>query len=143
MEELLELKGFLLSGNISDALLLVEEMTEMSKDDKINKISSYAKIVILHLIKRAAEKRTTRSWDLSIKHAVNEIQKTNRRRKAGGKYIADSELFETFNEAYPFALDLAAAEAFGGHYESTELGAMVDRDLVIQEAIALVSGGDV
>lgn len=143
MEELLELKGFLLSGNISDALLLVEEMTEMSKDDKINKISSYAKIVILHLIKRAAENRTTRSWDLSIKHAVNEIQKTNRRRKAGGKYIADSELFETFNETYPFALDLAATEAFGGHYESAELGAMVDRDRVIQEAIALVSGGDV
>jgi hypothetical protein len=140
MEELLELKGFLLSGNISDALLLVEEMTEMSKDDKINKISSYAKIVISHLIKRAAEKRTTRSWDLSIKHAVNEIQKTNRRRKAGGKYIADSELFETFNEAYPFALDLAAVEAFGGHYESAELGAMVDRDRVIQEAIALVLG---
>ena len=140
MEELLELKGFLLSGNISDALLLVEEMTEMSKDDKINKISSYAKIVILHLIKRAAEKRTTRSWDLSIKHAVNEIQKTNRRRKAGGKYIADSELFETFNEAYPFALDLAAVEAFGGHYESAELGAMVDRDRVIQEAIALILG---
>ncbi|MEI6331952.1 MAG: DUF29 family protein [Pseudanabaena sp.] len=140
MEELLELKGFLLSGNISDALLLVEEMTEMSKDDKINKISSYAKIVILHLIKRAAEKRTTRSWDLSIKHAVNEIQKTNRRRKAGGKYIADSELFETFNEAYPFALDLAAVEAFGGHYESAELGAMVDRDRIIQEAIALVLG---
>ncbi|MFM7603277.1 MAG: DUF29 family protein [Pseudanabaena sp.] len=140
MEELLELKGFLLSGNISDALLLVEEMTEMSKDDKINKISSYAKIVIMHLIKRAAEKRTTRSWDLSIKHAVNEIQKTNRRRKAGGKYIADSELFETLNEAYPFALDLAAVEAFGGHYESAELGAMVDRDRIIQEAIALILG---
>ena len=140
MEELLELKGFLLSGNISDALLLVEEMTEMSKDDKINKISSYAKIVILHLIKQAAEKRTTRSWEMSIKHAVNEIQKTNRRRKAGGKYIADSELFETFNEAYPFALDLAAVEAFGGHYESAELGAMVDRDAIINQVIALVSG---
>ncbi|MFM7439152.1 MAG: DUF29 family protein, partial [Snowella sp.] len=84
MEELLELRTLLMGGNISDALLLVEEMTEMSKDDKINKISSYAKIVILHLIKRAAEKRTTRSWDLSIKNAVNEIQKTNRRRKAGG-----------------------------------------------------------
>jgi hypothetical protein len=62
MEELLELRTLLMGGNISDALLLVEEMTEMSKDDKINKISSYAKIVILHLIKRAAEKRTTRSW---------------------------------------------------------------------------------
>jgi len=96
MEELLELRTLLMGGNISDALLLVEEMTEMSKDDKINKISSYAKILILHLIKRAAEKRTTRSWDLSIKNAVNEIQKTNRRRKAGGQYIADSELFEAF-----------------------------------------------
>jgi hypothetical protein len=48
MEELLELRALLMGGNISDALLLVEEMTEMSKDDKINKISSYAKIVILH-----------------------------------------------------------------------------------------------
>jgi hypothetical protein len=83
MEELLELKGFLLSGNIHDALLLVEEMTEMSKDDKINKISSYAKILLLHLIKRSAEQRTTRSWELSIKDAVNEIQTTNQRRKAG------------------------------------------------------------
>jgi hypothetical protein len=117
-------------------------MTEMSKDDKINKISSYAKIVILHLIKRAAEKRTTRSWDLSIKNAVNEIQRTNRRRKAGGKYIADSELFETFSEIYALALDWAAAEAFGGHYESAELGAMVDREAIINQAIALVSGDD-
>jgi hypothetical protein len=142
MEELLELRTLLIGGNISGALLLVEEMTEMSKDDKINKISSYAKIVILHLIKRAAEKRTTRSWDLSIKNAVNEIQKTNRRRKAGGKYIADSELFETFSEIYALALDWAATEAFGGHYESDDLGAMVDREAIINQAIALVSGGD-
>jgi hypothetical protein len=96
----------------------------------------------LHLIKRAAEKRTTRSWDLSIKNAVNEIQRTNRRRKAGGKYIADSELFETFSEIYALALDWAATEAFGGHYESDDLGAMVDREAIINQAIALVSGGD-
>ena len=141
MEELLELKELLVDGNVSDALLLVEEMTEMSKDDKINKISSYAKILLLHLIKRAAEGRTTRSWDLSIKNAVNEIQKTNRRRKAGGKYLADLELWEALNETYDLALDLAAAEAFGGHYESADLGGMVARDRVIQGAIALISGG--
>lgn len=50
MEELLELKTLLIHGNIPDALVLVEEMTEMSKDDKINKISSYAKILLMHLI---------------------------------------------------------------------------------------------
>jgi hypothetical protein len=140
MEELLELKGFLLSGNISDALFLVEEMTEMSKDDKLNKIYSFAKILLFHLIKQRAENRTTRSWDLSIKNSVREIQRTNQRRKAKGNYCEPSELRETIEEAYEIALDLAAVEAFGGHYESAELGAMVDRDRVIQEAIALILG---
>lgn len=51
MEELLKLKILLTQGNIPDALLLVEEITEMSKDDKINKINSYVKILLLHLIK--------------------------------------------------------------------------------------------
>ena len=143
MEELLELKGFLLSGNISDALLIVEEMTEMSKDDKLNKIYSFAKILLMHLIKQRAENRTTRSWDLSIKNSVREIQRTNQRRKAKGNYCEPSELRETIEEAYDIALDAAAGEAFEGKYESAELGVMVDRDRIIQEAIALVSGGDV
>ena len=92
MEELLELKTLLTEGKVSDALALVDEMTEMSKDDKINKISSYAKILLLHLIKQQAEKRSTRSWDLSIENAVDEIQKINRRRKAKGTYLSDEEL---------------------------------------------------
>jgi len=142
MEELLELKGFLLSGNISDALLLVEEMTEMSKDDKLNKISSFAKIILLHLIKRQAEGRTTRSWDASIENAVYEIQKTNRRRKAGGNYLTKDELWEAINDAYRVALSGAAAEAFGGCYTVNQLAAMVDREVIIEQAIALISGSD-
>jgi hypothetical protein len=140
MEELLELKGFLLSGNISDALLLVEEMTEMSKDDKLNKIYSFAKILLMHLIKQRAENRTTRSWDLSIKNSVREIQRTNQRRKAKGNYCEPSELREALEDAYDIALDAAAGEAFEGKYEAFELGAMVDREAIIQEAIALIAG---
>ena len=140
MEELLELKGFLLSGNISDALFLVEEMTEMSKDDKLNKIYSFAKILLLHLIKQRAENRTTRSWDLSIKNSVREIQRTNQRRKAKGNYCEPSELRETIEEAYEIALDAAAGEAFEGRYEADALGAMVDREAIINQAIALISG---
>ena len=70
MEELFTLKELLLSGNVTDALVLVEELTEMSKDDNLNKIFSFGKILLLHLIKQAAEKRKTRSWDLSIANAV-------------------------------------------------------------------------
>ena len=143
MEELLELKGFLLSGNISEALLLVEEMTEMSKDDKLNKIYSFAKILLLHLIKQRAENRTTRSWDLSIKNSVKEIQRTNQRRKAKGNYCEASELRETIEEAYEIALDAAASEAFEGRYEASELAAMVDRQEIINQAIALVSAANV
>lgn len=143
MEELLELKGFLLSGNISDALFLVEEMTEMSKDDKLNKIYSFAKILLLHLLKQRAENRTTRSWDLSIKNSVREIQRTNQRRKAKGNYCEPSELRETIEEAYEIALDAAAGEAFEGRYEADALGAMVDREAIINQAIALVSSGNV
>ncbi len=62
------------------------EMTEMSKDDKLNKIYSFAKILLLHLIKQRAENRTTRSWDLSIKNLVREIQRTNPWSKAKGNY---------------------------------------------------------
>ncbi|MEA5617365.1 DUF29 family protein [Cronbergia sp. UHCC 0137] len=138
MEELFQLKEFLLNGNIHEALLLVEEMTEMSKDDKLNKIFSFAKILLLHLIKQKAENRTTRSWNLSIKNAIKEIQRTNQRRKAQGYYCQPSELRETLEDAYGIALDAAAKEAFEGKYESENLGTMVDRKAIIDQAMGLI-----
>lgn len=143
MEELLELRTLLIGGNITDALLLVEEMTEMSKDDKLNKIFSFGKILLLHLIKQTAENRTTRSWDLSIKNSVREIQRTNQRRKSKGTYCEPSELRETLEDAYDIALDAAAREAFEGKYESEVLDKTIDRSAIIDRAIALISGDDV
>jgi len=142
MEELLELKELLVSGNISDALLLVEEMTETSKDDKLNKISSFAKILLLHLIKRQDEGKTTRSSDASIENGVYEIQKTNRRRKAGGAYLLIEELKEAVIDAYQVAMFGAAAEAFGGCYTVAQLATMVDRAAIIDKAMGLILGND-
>lgn len=135
MEELLELQQLLINGNIPGALLLVEEMTEMSKDDKLNKIFSFGKIILLHLIKQAAEKRTTRSWNLSIANAVKEIQRTNKRRKSGGMYFTTEELRETLEDAYELSLNGAA---FEGRYETEELAAMVDKEMILEQAIALI-----
>ena len=140
MEELLELKQLLIEGNMTAALCLVDEMTEMSKDDKLNKIFSFAKILLLHLIKQQAEKRSTRSWDLSIKNAVREIQRTNYRRKAKGTYCDREEIQETLEDAYEIALDAAAREAFEGKFEAAVLGQMVDRLAVVERAMALISG---
>jgi len=42
MEEILTLKSLLLKGDLKSALALVEELEEMSRDDKINAIEHYA-----------------------------------------------------------------------------------------------------
>ncbi len=138
MEELFELKDLLLAGNINDALLLVDELTEMSKDDKLNKIFSFSKILLLHLIKQAAEKRKTRSWDLSIANAVKEIQRTNKRRKTKGTYLTQEELYETLEDAYDLGLKAAAKEAFEGKYEAEELAEIVNKTAIINEAMNLI-----
>lgn len=140
MEELLELKELLLGGNVNEALLLVEEMTEMSKDDKLNKIFSFGIILLLHLIKQQAEKRTTKSWDVSIRNAVRQIQRSNKRRKVGGNYLTTEELMETLVDAYQSALDDAALEAFEGRYEAEEIALMVDHTTIINRAMQLILG---
>jgi hypothetical protein len=138
MEELLEIRELLLANRVMDALQLVEEMTEMSKDDKLNKIFSFGIILLIHLIKQATEGSPTRSWETSILNAVKQIQRTNQRRKAGGTYLTTAELRETLEDAYPSALRQAALEAFEGRHEAAELGQMVEQEAVIEQAIALV-----
>ena len=140
MEELWELKEFLLGGNISDALLLVEEMTEMSKDDKLNKIFSFSIVLLRPLIKQQAEKRSTKSWETSIFNTVKQIQRSNKRRKAGGDYLTQVELRETLEDAYESGLKQSALEAFEGRYEASEIAAMIDRNAIIEQAITLILG---
>lgn len=138
MEELLELREHIQLGRYADALVLIGEMEDMSRDDKINRIESFLEILLLHLIKQQAEERTTRSWDVSIRNAVAQIVRTNRRRKAGGFYLTDEELNEAVSESYPSALRRASLEAFGGVYSSEELAAMVDESAIKEEVLGLI-----
>ncbi|NEO39919.1 MAG: DUF29 domain-containing protein [Moorea sp. SIOASIH] len=118
MEELITLKELLYEGKIPEALELIEELEEISKSDKLNKLFSYGIILLLQLIKKAAEKRTTKSWEVSIRNAVKQIQRTNKRHKAKGTYLTEAELLETLEDAYQSALDRASLEAFEGTYEA-------------------------
>ncbi|MBA3789600.1 DUF29 family protein [Patescibacteria group bacterium] len=139
MEELITLKQLLHQGKVTEALELVEELEEMSKSDKVNKIFSYGIILLLHLIKQAAENRTTKSWETSIFNAVKQIQRTNQRYKAQGTYLTKEELVETFQDAYESALRRAALEAFEGRYEAEELGEMVEQAQILETAMCLIT----
>ncbi|MEC4983739.1 MAG: DUF29 family protein [Oscillatoria sp. PMC 1068.18] len=140
MEELLTLKDLLLKGDISGALTVVEELEEMSRDDKINNITSYAVILLIHLIKQEAENRTTKSWEISIRNSVLAIQRKNKRRQFGGYYLNYDELQLAFTEAYEEAINKASLEVAKGKYEPTELSAIVDRKKIIDRARKLISG---
>jgi hypothetical protein len=138
MEELLELRELVLTGNLEAALNLIDELEEMSKEDKINKIYSYCVILLVHLIKQHSEKRTTNSWDVSIRNATDAIIRVNKRRKSGGYYLNKEELEDILLQAYNRALDNAALEAFGGIYDGLTLNNMIDKEVIIKEAVNLI-----
>ena len=130
MEELYELRKYIETGKYQEALLLLDEMEDMSQDDKINRISSFMEVLLVHLIKQAAEKKTTRSWEVSIRHTLRQIVKINKRRKAGGWYLTTQELRAALEETYESALDSASLETLAGQYTDEELDSLVDRTAI-------------
>jgi hypothetical protein len=135
MDEILELRKSINEGRYADALHIIDELEEMAKDDKLDKIFSYMQILLIHLIKQNAEHRTTRSWDNSIKHSLYQIERVNKRRKSGGDYMKSEELFENLAEAFVLSLDLAAEEAFEGIYTSEQLLTKIDKNKILAEAM--------
>jgi hypothetical protein len=140
MDELAELRTLIETGRIAEALLLVDELEEMSREDKINKISSYMRILLIHLIKQQAEQRRTRSWEVSIKESVRQINRTNSRRKAVGVYLSREELRDELEDVYDLALERAALEAFGGVYAVEDIATRVSRTQIIEEALTHIVG---
>jgi hypothetical protein len=138
MEELALLKQYIRDRDYDHALLLIDEMEAMSKEDKFNKIYSFAVIVLVHLIKQAAEQRSTRSWEFSIYNAIKSIKRVNKRPKSGGYYATESELREILLDAFDTAIKRAALEAFEGQYSELELMAKIDADQIREQAMLLI-----
>jgi hypothetical protein len=139
MEELLMLRQFIEEQKYDQALELVGELEAMSKEDKLNKIYSYAVILLLHLIKQAAEERITRSWEFSIYNSAKEIKRINKRRKSGGYYANEDELQEILNDAFDTAIKKAAIEAFEGQYTEKELLLRIKPEEIKEQALLLIA----
>lgn len=124
MEELFELKSYVEQGKYAEALNLIGEMEEMSRDDKSNEIN--------------AENRSTRSWDVSVRNAVRAILRSNKRRRAGGYYLSEGEFMDMIEDAYEAALDRASLEVFEGMYDTPEIGKRVDKNDIRKKALEMV-----
>ena len=138
MEELTTLRAHIEQQNYAAALSLVDELEEMSKEDKLNKIYSYSVVLLIHLIKQQAESRTTTSWELSVRNSVRAIKRVNKRRKSGGYYASNDELSEIVEEAFDEALDNACVEIFEGKYDRNYLLSRVDPVAIRSKALSYV-----
>jgi hypothetical protein len=139
MFELQELRKRIEQQDYQGALQIVTELEEMSLDDKLNKIESYMVILLLHLIKQQAEKRTTSSWNRSIANSVRGINKTNKRRRAGGYYAKPQQIASMLESVFDEALEEASYEAFEGRLDNIEVEAKIDRQQIIQQANYLIN----
>lgn len=139
MEELIALRELLQKGNLSGALLMIDEMEEMSKKDILNKIRSYGIVLLLHLIKQKAENRTTRSWDVSIRNSVLEIQDLNARPNSKGTYLNNQELRESLESGYRQAINQASLEVNEGQYDARELQKIVNQQEICDRAMLAIS----
>ena len=138
MEELILLRESIEKQDYVKALQIVNELEEMSVEDKLNKIYSYMVVLLLHLIKENAEKRLTKSWKLSINNSVKQINRTNKRRKSGGYYAQKEDLVEIIDDAFDLALEGAAIEAFGGAYNEQELLNKINVEEIKLKAMSLL-----
>jgi Domain of unknown function DUF29 len=138
MEELLLLRELIEQKEYDRALKVVDELEEMSREDKLGKIYSYAVILLIHLIKQDAERRTTRSWEFSIYNSSKEIKRVNKRKKSGGFYASEEELQEILTDAFDTALKKAALEAFEGIYTDIELKEKIEEDKIKLKALSLI-----
>lgn len=138
MEELAILRKHIQEKNYVEALRLVDELEEMSKEDKLNKIHSFTVILLVHLIKQQAGSRTTTSWELSIRNSVRAVHRVNKRRKSGGYYAAENEIAEIIEEAFEEALDNTCVEIFEGKYDNDYLRHHIDPEKTKATALALI-----
>ncbi|CAC5343646.1 MULTISPECIES: DUF29 family protein [Planktothrix] len=138
MEEILTLKELLLKGDIPGSLAIVEELEEMGRKDIIKTIRSYAIVLLIHLIKRQVEKRTTRSWDVSIQNAIFEIRDENKRPCSQSYYLSPEELDEVLEVAYKQAINKASLEVSEGIYEAKELEKLANKEEILNQAMELI-----
>ncbi|MBV8554488.1 MAG: DUF29 family protein [Planctomycetaceae bacterium] len=139
VDEYQDLHDLIVAGRYSEALTLLGELDEMSREDKLDKIGSFMDVLLIHLIKRAEDPRSTRSWEVSIKNAVDMIRRTNRNRKTKKDRFGPDELREVLEEVWPQAIRRAALEVRDGRYTEEELERLVERDAILARAMDLIT----
>ena len=138
-DEIHALRQAIEAGDSPQALWLIDAMDEMSRDDKANKIISSMRVLPIHLIQQAVDKRSTRSWEDAIEEALDSLAATNKRRRSGGSSLDAEALAVARTEAWPRALRRASREAFEGISSAEHLATQIDREARRETALRQIT----
>lgn len=138
-QELLDLRQSILEHRYDDALELVDELEDMSKQAILRNIESFLTRLMVHLIKNQVERRLTNSWVASISDSILRIKKLNLKGNKTSHYISRDEWLPLLEEAVEAAVAIASVEVLNGQLNAIELSKRVERESVIATAQALLA----
>lgn len=137
-QELIDLRTSILEGRYKDALAIVDELEEMSKQAILRNIQSFLLRMLIHLIKNKVEQRLTNSWAASIRGSVIEIKKLNIKANKKSYYIQQDEWGLMLEDELEEAIYGASVEVMNGVYSPLKLGEMVKKKEIINIATRLL-----
>jgi hypothetical protein len=138
-QELLELRQSILEERYADALALIDELEDMSKQAILRNIESFLVHLIVHLIKNQIEQQLTNSWAASMSDSILRIQKLNVKANKTAYYVSADEWLPLLEEATKAAIIPASVEVLNGQLSVIQLSKQVDRKSVIIAAQSLLA----
>jgi len=127
-QELFVLRSLLESGRYQEALSVVDELEDMSKQAILRNIESCLVRLMIHLIKYQVENRLTRSWFASITDSIIQISKLNLKGNKSSYYISQSEWRSFLEDALEEALLPASLEILDGALTADQLNDRFNHD---------------
>lgn len=137
-QELIALRQSILEGRYVDALEIIDDLEEMSKQATLRKIEAFLVRLLIHLIKNQIEQRLTNSWIASISDSVIQIAKLNIKDNQKSYYIKSDEWLDLLEEALEMAIRPASAEIFGGTLKPSQISQRLQRESLIDFAQTLL-----
>lgn len=137
-QELIDLKQSILESRYDDALAIIDDLEEMSKQATLRKIEAFLLRLCIHLIKNQIEQRLTNSWIASISDSVIQIAKLNVKYNNTSYYIKSHEWEEVLLEAVAMAIRPASADIFEGTLKSSQISQRLNQEVLVNLAQELL-----
>lgn len=139
IQELVDLKAFIVAGRYEDALEIADNLGEMGKQGILRNIALFLRRLMIHLMKNQIEERLTNGWVASISDSILEIQGLNRKGNQKSYYINADEWEPYLKIATERSIRPASAEIFNGELKPQQIVQIINKETLMNFAQTLLN----